>query len=90
MLQGLRESLEKIGSTPWGHTCPDLLWQLSKAGKIQECWQLWPIVGGGGNDAVEEDWHWGLNPGTAAGRCFFGGGTTQLGQRRIMDIYFFF
>ena len=24
-LQGLRESLEMIGSTPWGHTCPDLL-----------------------------------------------------------------
>ena len=23
-LQGLRESLEKIGSTPWDHTCPGL------------------------------------------------------------------
>ena len=33
-LQGLNESLEKIGSLPWGHTCPDLLWQPSKAGRI--------------------------------------------------------
>ena len=24
-LQSLCESLEKIGSMPWGHTCPDLL-----------------------------------------------------------------
>ena len=22
--------MEMIGSTPWGHTCPDLLWQPSK------------------------------------------------------------
>ena len=28
-LQYLSESLEKIGSTPWGHACPDLLWQPS-------------------------------------------------------------
>ena len=27
---------------------------------------MWPIVGGGGNDAVEEDWHWDLNPRVAA------------------------
>ena len=29
-LQHLRESLEMIGSMPWGHTCPDLQWQPSK------------------------------------------------------------
>ena len=38
-LQGLRESVEMIGSRPWGHTCPDLLWQPSKAGRIRGCWQ---------------------------------------------------
>ena len=32
-LQCLHESLEMVGSTPWGHTCPDLLWQPRKAGK---------------------------------------------------------
>ena len=32
----LCESFEKIGSMP----CPDLLWQPSKAGRIQECWQV--------------------------------------------------
>ena len=37
-----------------------------KSWKIQECWQLWPIVGGVGNGAAEEDWHWDLNPGAAA------------------------
>ena len=39
-LQYLSESLEKIRSVPWGHTCPDLLWQPSKAERIQECWQV--------------------------------------------------
>ena len=65
-LQCLHESLEMIGSTPWGHACLDLLWQPSKAGKIQECWQVQLIVGGVGNGAAEEDWHRDLNPGTAA------------------------
>ena len=65
-LQSLRKSLEMIGSTPQGHACPDLLWQPSKAGKIQECWQVQLIVGGVGNGAAEEDWHWDLNPGVAA------------------------
>ena len=51
---------------PWGHTCPDLLWQPSKAGRIQECWQVQLIVRGVGNGAAEEDWHWDLNPGEAA------------------------
>ena len=55
-----------IGSTPQGHTCLDLLWQLSKAGKIRECWQLWPIVGAVGNGVAEEDWCWDLNPGANA------------------------
>ena len=50
---GVQKSLEIIGSTPQGHTCP-------------ECWQLWPVVGGVGNGAAEEDWHWDLNPGMAA------------------------
>ena len=50
---GVQKNLERIGSTPQGHTCP-------------ECWQLWPIVGGGGNAAAEEDWRWDLNPGEAA------------------------
>ena len=81
-----------IGSTPQGHTCPDLLWQPSKAGKIREHWQLWPIVGRVGNGAAEEDWHWDLNPGGAAIRhpvgttwlwCLFG--TMQLEQRRTTD-----
>ena len=49
----VQKSLEIIGSTPQGHTCP-------------ECWQLWPIVGGAGNAAVEEDWSWDLNPGTGS------------------------
>ena len=66
------KSLEMIGSTPQGHTCPELLWQPSKAGKIRECWQLWPIVGGVGNGVAEEDWHWDLNPGAAATRHLFG------------------
>ena len=91
-----------IGSIPWGHTCPDLLWQLSEAGKIQECWQLWPIVGGVGNTVAEEDGRWDLNPGTGAMWGLFGTmqlgqrrtrgllGTTQLGQRRTTDFYFFF
>ena len=61
-------SLENIGSTPQGHTCPDLLWQPSKAGKIWECWQLWPVVGGVGNGVAEEGWCWDLNPGAAAMR----------------------
>ena len=82
------ESLEMIGSMRWGHTCLDLLWQLSKAGKIRECWQLWPIVGAVGNGAAEEDWCWDLNPGVAAMQHLFG--TTRLGQRRTTDFYFFF
>ena len=43
-LQSLRESLEMIGSTPQGHTCPDLLWQptkLEKYGNAGSCGQLW-------------------------------------------------
>ena len=72
-----------IGCTPQGHTCPDLLWQPSEAGKIRECWQLWPIVGGVGNGAAEEDWRWDLNPGTAVMRHLLG--TTRLGQRRTTD-----
>ena len=55
-----------IGSTPQGHTCLDLVWQPNKAGKLQECWQLRPIVGGIRNDVAEEDWRWDLNPGAAA------------------------
>ena len=44
----------------------------SKAGKIRECWQVWPIVGGVGNGAAEEDWRWDLNPGAAAAMpCLF-------------------
>ena len=75
-LQILQKSLEMIGSTPQGHSCPDLLWQPSKAGKIQEGWQLWPIVEGVRNGAAEEDWHWDLNPGAAAMLGLFG--TMQL------------
>ena len=30
---GVQKSLERIGSTPQGHTCPELLWQPRKAGK---------------------------------------------------------
>ena len=33
--QCLHESLEKTGSMPWGHACPDLLWKPSKAGRIR-------------------------------------------------------
>ena len=55
-----------VSSTPQGHTCPDLLWKPSKAGKIWECWSLWPIVGGVRNGAAEEDWPWDLNLGAAA------------------------
>ena len=50
--------------------------------------ELWPIVGGIGIGAAEEDWHWDLNPGAAATQCLFG--TTRLGQRRTMESYFFF
>ena len=88
LTQSLGKILEMIGSTPQGHTCPDLLWQPSKAGKIWECWQLWPVVGGVGNGEAEEDWRWDLNPGVAAMRGLFG--TSQLGQRRTTDFYFFF
>ena len=84
----LAKSLEMIGSTPQGHTCPELLWQPSKAGKIRECWQVWTIVGGVSNGGAEEDWRWDLNPGSAAMHHLFG--TTQLGQRRTTDFYFFF
>ena len=65
-LQGLRESLEMIGSMPWGHVCLDLLWQPSKAGRIRGCWQVYLIVGGVGNGAAEEDGRWDLNLGAAA------------------------
>ena len=64
-LQGLRESLEMIGSMPWGHTCLDLLWQPSKAGRIQGCWQATLTVGGVGNGAAKEDGRWDLNLGAA-------------------------
>ena len=59
-----------------------------KLEKIQECWQLWPIVGEVRNGVAEEDWPWDLNPGTAAKRHLFG--TTRLRQRRTTDFYFFF
>ena len=85
LLQSLPKSLEMIGFTPQGHTCPDSRWQPSKAGKIWECWQLWLIVGGVGNGAAEEDWCWDLNPGMAAMRGLLG--TTQLGQRRTIDLF---
>ena len=88
LLQRQCESLEMIGSTPQGHTCPDLLWQPRKAGKIQECWQLWPIVGGVRNGTAEEDWRWDLNPGAVTMWGFFG--TMWLGQRRTTDFYFFY
>ena len=43
-LQWLRESLEMVGSTAWGHTCLDILWQPRRSGKIGNagrcCW-LW-------------------------------------------------
>ena len=41
-------------------------WLHTTGPHLPECWQLWPIVGGAGNGAVEEDWRWDLNPGTAA------------------------
>ena len=88
LTQSLGKILEMIGSTPQGHTCLDLLWQLSKAGKIRECWQLSSIVSGVGNAEAEEDWHWDLNPGKAAMRSLFG--TMRIGQRRTTDFYFFF
>ena len=77
---GVEKSLEIIGSTAQGHTCP-------------ECWQLWPIVGGAGNGAAQEDWRWDLNPGAAAiWRLFWGPriffGTTRLWQRvRTMRLW---
>ena len=58
--------MEKIGSMPWGHTCPHLLWQLSKAERIRgmlagvtDCRrsQKW---------AAKEDGRWDLNLGPAA------------------------
>ena len=55
-----------IGSTPWGLACLDLLRQLSKSGRIQECWQVLLIVGGVRNGATKEDGHWDLNLGAAA------------------------
>ena len=78
---GVQKGLEIIGSTAQGHTCP-------------ECWQLWPVVGGAGKGAAEENWCWDLNPGMAAiWRLFLGPrillglhgfgifkGTTWLGQ----------
>ena len=74
LLQRQCESLEMIGSTPQGHTCLDLLWHPRKAGKIWECWQVQPIVGGVRNGDAEEGWRWDLNPGMAA----VGGRTTWL------------
>ena len=50
---GVQKSLEIIGSTPQGNTCP-------------ECGQLGPVVGGAGNGAAEDDWRWDLNWGAAA------------------------
>ena len=49
----VQKSLEIIGSTPQGHTCP-------------ECGQLGPVVGGAGNGAAEDDSRWDLNWGAAA------------------------
>ena len=37
---GVRKSLEMIGSMPCSHACPELLWQPSKAGQIREHWQV--------------------------------------------------
>ena len=48
------------------HTCPDLLWQPSKAGGIRGCWQVQLNVGGVRNVAAKEGGHWDLNPGQAA------------------------
>ena len=55
-----------IGSMPWGHTCPDLLWQPSEAGRIQGCWQVLLTVGGVRNGAAKEGGRWDLNLGVAA------------------------
>ena len=90
-LQSLPKSLEMLQALPKSlgcHTCSDLLWQPSKAGKIRECWQLWPIVGGVRNGVAEEDWCWDLNQGAAAMQYPFG--TMWLGQRRTTDFYFYF
>ena len=84
-LQSPCKRLEMIDSTSQGHICPDLLWQPSKTGRIRECWQLWPIVGGMGNGVAEEDWHWDLNPGMAAMQRLFG--TVRLGQRRTRHLF---
>ena len=70
---GVRKSLEIIGSTPQCHAC-------------LECWQLWPNVGEVGNGAAEGDWCWDVKPGIAAiwhlflGPCILSG-TTKLWQR---------
>ena len=71
---GVQKSLEIIDSTTQGHTCP-------------ECWQLWPIVGGAGNGAAEEDWCWDLNPGTAAIRRFFFGTTSLVETTRLWRLF---
>ena len=71
--QGFVMRSRRACSTPQDYTC-------------LQCWQLWPVVGGTGNGAAEEDWHWDINPGMAAIRCLFLGpcvflGTTHLWQR---------
>ena len=69
---GVQKSLEIIGSTPQGHTCP-------------ECWQLWPIVGGAGNGAAEEDWRWDLNSGRQPFGVFFGT-TNPFGDHAALGV----
>ena len=78
-LQCLHESLEKIGSMLWGHTCPDLLWQPSKAERIRKCWQVELIIGRVRNGAAEEDWCWDLSPG---GQPYWGEDHTALAENR--------
>ena len=63
---GVQKSLEIIGSTPQGHTRP-------------EHWQLWPIVGGAGNGATEEDRGWDLNPGNGSHLVSLFGTTRPFG-----------
>ena len=58
-------------------------WQPRKAGKIWECWQVKPGVGGVGNGVGEEDSGQDLNPGMAAMRSltmrFWGANHMVLG-----------
>ena len=57
--------VEELGDD-WLHICLDLLWQPRKAGKNMGMLKVWPIVGGVGNGAAEEDWCWDWNPGMAS------------------------